>query len=114
MQPELEVLSGSHRGQLEIDEKFTAKCISRDGRPAATLSWFLDDEPITEGLGAPEIYESLASNNQTLYTSAQTITRYIRTTDDRKSLICRATHITKDRPQETRLQLQVRCTYFRF
>lgn len=112
IQPELEVESGSQRGQLEIDEKFTAKCISRDGRPAATLSWFLDDEPLTEGLGPAEIYESLASNNQTLYTSSQTISRYIRATDDRKSLICRATHISKDRPQETRLQMQVRCKFF--
>lgn len=103
--------SGNRRGQFEVGEELHAKCISRDGRPPATLSWFLEDEPITDRLGQTEIYESLASSNQTLYTSSQTLSRFIVASDDRKNIICRATHIGMDRPQETKIQLQVRCKY---
>lgn len=92
-----------------------AFCSSRDGRPAATLGWFLDDEPILDGLGQPEIFESPLSggdgNNQSsLFTIRQNLTRYIRADDDRKLLICRATHVAGP-AQEARHQLQVRCKY---
>lgn len=94
---------------FEIDQKIEVRCIARDGRPAAKLSWFLDNEPITDNLSSEQPTESLASNNQTLYTAQQTMTRYIRAGDDHKTITCRATAIGKT--QDTHLQLQVKCEY---
>lgn len=105
------ISAGANRDSLEPDEKLVVKCVSRDGRPAASLSWFLDDEPITEGLSVPEFVESLARDNQTLYSTSQELTRYIRTSDDRKQLTCQASHIAATRPQVAHKQLYVRCEY---
>lgn len=111
--PEIDILTKSRTNSYEIDQKFVAKCISRDGRPPSVISWFLDDEPINDNLGLVEIVDTLTSGNTTLYTSSQTITKYIKSTDDRRNLICRTSHIAGN-PQEARLQLQVRCKYTNF
>lgn len=88
-----------------------AKCISRDGRPPATISWFLDDEPITDGLSLLETVDSMTSDNLTLFMVSQTLTKFIRASDDRKTLICRTSHIA-GQPQDARQQIQVRCKYY--
>lgn len=95
---------------FEIEEQIIAICISRDGRPAATLTWFLDEEPIYEGLSQPDIAESTLPGNQSLFSIRQNLTRYIRADDDRKVLVCRASHVAGS-PQDARHQLQVRCKY---
>lgn len=107
--PELQFIGDSRPGALEIDQKFQVRCIARDGRPAAKLSWFLDNEPITDNLSSEQPTESLASNNQTLYTATQTLTRYIRAGDDHKRITCRAT--AAGQVQDVHLQLQVKCEY---
>lgn len=113
LRPELEIHTRPRGGSFEIDEQFHARCISRDGRPPAQIQWFLDDEPILEGLSAAEIVESTAANNATLYSVTQTITRVLRASDDRKHLICRTAHpADHGMPQETQYQLQVRCKCF--
>lgn len=111
--PEIEVISPKN-SFFKIDEKFEAICISRDGRPPSTLEWFIDNEPITEGLDVVETTESLDNRNSTLYTTSQRITRYIKATDDRKQLTCRASNIA-DRGEhpEAKLQFKVRCKYWR-
>lgn len=107
-QPELQIVNG-RQGSFEIDQKIQVRCIARDGRPAAKLSWYLDSEPITDNLSNEQPTESLASNNQTLFTATQTLTRYIRAGDDRKTITCRAT--AAGQAQDAHLQLQVKCEY---
>ncbi|XP_055298603.1 fasciclin-3 isoform X2 [Sitodiplosis mosellana] len=106
--PEIKINTELHRSSFEIDQDFQATCISRDGRPPATLQWFLDNEPIVESISAPRIVQdSLIGRNTTLYTVSIQLNRRLRASDDRKFLICRSTH-PADQPQEDRFQLSVR------
>lgn len=109
--PEIKINSDRPRNTFEIDQEFQAMCISREGRPAAKLEWYLDDEPITEGLAQPRILQQLAGKNTTLYTVNQTLNRRLKASDDRRFLICRSIHVAQQ-PQEDRFQLSVRCKLF--
>uniref|UniRef100_A0A1L8E3S7 Putative cell adhesion molecule 4 n=2 Tax=Nyssomyia neivai TaxID=330878 RepID=A0A1L8E3S7_9DIPT len=107
--PQLEILTPGRNGAFEVDSEFQAKCVSHDGRPPANLTWFLDDENIFDGVTIPEVVESHDRNNATLYTVVQGIQRFIRVSDDRRNLICRANHFSY--PQgylDSRIQLLVR------
>lgn len=111
--PELETQPCTREDICQVDDRFQAICISRDGRPAASIEWYIDNQRITDGLSMVEIAESLTSSNTTLYTSSQKITHTIRASDDTKQLICKTPHIT-DRgqpPQQVTTQLHVRCMY---
>lgn len=110
LRPELEFSPRAHNGAYEIDQQLQARCISRDGRPAAAISWYLDEEQLNEGLSLPEVLETHAPNNTTLYTISQIATVRITANLDRKHLICRAAHQTDHgKPQEAYIQLQVKC-----
>lgn len=110
LRPELEFSPRPRNGAYEIDQQIQARCISRDGRPPATLHWLVDEEPLHEGIALPEVVETQAPNNTTLYTIAQVATIRISAHYDRKHLICRAAHQTDHgQPQEAHIQLQVRC-----
>lgn len=110
LRPELEINTKSQTGIYEIGEQFRATCISRDGRPASNITFYLDDEPITEGLGYDEVIESMANKDTMLFTSRKTITKTIQASDDRRTLICRTHHMAdRGQPQEVRTQFQVRC-----
>lgn len=106
--PEIKINTEIQRSSFEIDQDFQATCISRDGRPPATLQWFIDNEPIVEGVSAPRIVDSIVGRNTTLYTVGVQLNRRLRASDDRKFLICRSIH-PADQPQEDRFQLSVRC-----
>lgn len=110
--PELEIKTKSKTGTYEIAEQFSATCISRDGRPPSNITFFLDDEPLNEGVGIPEIIESLTSSNTMVYSTRRTITKFIQASDDRRRLICRTQHIAdRGQPQQAHTQLIVRCMY---
>lgn len=110
LQPELEVITKTKTNTYEIGQEFRATCISRDGRPPSNITFFLDDEPITEGVSFDEIIETIASKNQMLYTTRKQITKQIQASDDRRTLICRTSHIAdRSQPKEARMQFQVRC-----
>ncbi|GAB0094908.1 fasciclin-3 [Sergentomyia squamirostris] len=107
--PQLEILTQGRNGAFEVDTEFQAKCISHDGRPPANITWYLDDEPLFDGLTMPEVVSTQDRNNATLYTVVQGIQRFIRVGDDRRNLICRANHFSY--PQgylDSRIQLLVR------
>ncbi|CAD7079919.1 unnamed protein product [Hermetia illucens] len=109
--PELEVISKPPRNFFEADETLQARCISRDGRPAANISWFLNDEPILEGLGVPETAETTAADGTSkLFTSVQEIKRRLQPSDDGKFLVCRTSHIA-DRGQENMVKQQLLVKY---
>lgn len=93
-----------------IDELFQATCTSPNGRPAAKLAWFLNDDPITEGVSAPRIDQSLSDHNTTLYTVSIALNRNIKASDDNKFLICRAIH-EADAVREDRIQFRVQCKF---
>ncbi|XP_031629264.1 fasciclin-3 isoform X2 [Contarinia nasturtii] len=106
--PEINIHTNMNRGSFEIDQDFEAECISRDGRPAANLQWFLDSEQIVDGVSAPRLlHDSITGRNTTLYTVGIQLNRRLKASDDRKFLICRSIH-PADQQQEDRVQLSVR------
>lgn len=111
-QPVIELLSKPGQDDSFVAEsKFVARCIVRDGRPAANITWFIDDLPIYQGLNPPEVIESQSDRNVTLATTAQLLQKYLTPEDDGKMLICRAHHQTdRDQPQEGKFLLKVRYT----
>lgn len=106
--PEIKINSEQQRSSFEIDQNLRATCIVRDGRPPALLQWFIDNEPITEGVSTPRIVDQMTSTNNTMYTVAQSIDRRLKASDDRRFLICRSYHPAQQ-TQEERFQLSVRC-----
>lgn len=84
--PEIEL---TNREQLESGNEIEAICKSLDGRPAANLSWFLEDQPL--GSGHIELFDSSESGN-TYHTVVSTLRYTLRPDDHTKNLICRASH----------------------
>ncbi|XP_055917848.1 fasciclin-3 isoform X3 [Eupeodes corollae] len=109
-QPVIELLSKPGQDEaFAAESKFAARCVVRDGRPAANISWFIDDLPIVQGLNPPEVIESQSDKNVTLSTTAQLLQKYLTPEDDGKMLICRAYHQTdREDPQEGKFLLKVR------
>lgn len=113
IRPELEIITAQVDG-FQMDQDFRAKCISRDGRPAANLTWSLGGEIITDGLTVPELITTSDSRNVTLTTITQTFSRRLRSDDDMKILTCTASHMASPTPQNASTQLNVRCKYLLF
>lgn len=121
LRPKLEIAmtrSGEKRSirnaTFETGDEVSFKCVSPNGRPAAQLTWFLDDKPLSgESVGAAEIIKSPPKDNQTveLYTAVQTVKLLMQSTDDSKALVCRATQ--SGQTQEASLKLKVGCEYMR-
>lgn len=101
---------GGRSTEFETDDEVTFKCVSPNGRPAATLAWYLNDEPVNGGyVNAPETIATPLKANQTLqlFTAVQTFVLNVRSTDDQKMLQCRATQLGQT--QTAQLLLQVGC-----
>ncbi|XP_055601014.1 fasciclin-3-like isoform X1 [Uranotaenia lowii] len=88
--PVIEVSSNvdDSNGEFDFGKPLTARCISRNGWPAAKLSWYLESSPITNEIGAP-FYET--ANRRT--TVQQFFRKPVTVEDNRKRLICRAEHV---------------------
>uniref|UniRef100_A0A4Y0BIV4 Ig-like domain-containing protein n=1 Tax=Anopheles funestus TaxID=62324 RepID=A0A4Y0BIV4_ANOFN len=107
-QPTIEVVAGNVNN-LEVNSQLTFRCISARGNPAAKLAWFLDQEPIYEGvkLDKPEEYFDEQSNKR-YFTASSTLTRSIRAEDNGKRLTCQAEHIAySDKLSRTDLIMNV-------
>lgn len=74
----------------EAGEVIEAACSSVDGRPAANLSWFLNDKPL--GPGESEIIDS-ESSNSTFSTAHSTINVRLTPQDNNARLVCSARHV---------------------
>lgn len=85
--PQIE-FSGS-RTQFEAGDEIEAQCSSLDGRPAAEISWFLNDKPL-----ASSNDETLESpDGETTYYTVHSRIRYrLKPEDHTRNLICRASH----------------------
>jgi CD80-like C2-set immunoglobulin domain len=74
----------------EAGDYLEAHCSSVDGRPAATLSWFLNDKPL--GPGEIEVVES--TNNESTFASIHSKIQIRLTAEDNNArLVCSASHI---------------------
>ncbi|GJQ75304.1 putative coreceptor-mediated virion attachment to host cell [Trypoxylus dichotomus] len=101
--PELELARDTY-GQYKVNEMLKASCIVKDGRPVANISWFLDEEPIYEGLSMPTV---LDFTNDDLHTKIQNLTRQLMWSDNGRYLKCAATHPALETPSVTMRQLDV-------
>uniref|UniRef100_A0A1B6GGZ2 Ig-like domain-containing protein n=1 Tax=Cuerna arida TaxID=1464854 RepID=A0A1B6GGZ2_9HEMI len=100
--------SGTETGPRVYKEKdqLIATCTVKNGRPAANISWFLGDEPVTEGL--PMAVETCMQQDNGLCTIQQNLTRILQAADHKKQLKCVSSHHSfKDRPQETTFEISV-------
>lgn len=112
IRPELVILSQSAGDGFEMDQEFRAQCISRDGRPAANLTWTLDGETITsDSLNLPEYVSTPDNRNVSLTTVTQVFSRRLRADDDKKILTCSSTHLASPIAVNASTQLNVRCKY---
>ncbi|XP_029731676.1 fasciclin-3 isoform X2 [Aedes albopictus] len=103
-QPQIQLEQPTSASAFEVNSEMVVHCISRYGSPAASLYWFLDDEPIYNGISQPEYHEE---NNQG-YSVYVTLRRHILASDSGKRLICRAKHVAyRDEMAETSLQIIV-------
>lgn len=90
--------------QFKEEDIFSAQCVVPNGRPAAKILWFLDDEQLLEGVHQPVVTDEPGSDLQTV---SQNITRTIRADDNNRMLACRAEHEALDQPREAKRQLIV-------
>ncbi|CRL03061.1 CLUMA_CG016224, isoform A [Clunio marinus] len=87
--PQLPVIESSNIKDLEADKEIEVECSSVDGRPAANITWYLDDQLL--GPGEEEIVDS--PNEGTIYYTVYSKLRYrVRPDDNTRFLICRAYH----------------------
>ncbi|XP_020280127.1 fasciclin-3 isoform X2 [Pseudomyrmex gracilis] len=80
-------------------EKVEITCSASDGRPAANVTLFLDDEPI-----GYDVYEANMKDNSL---AIQNASRSLDWKDNGKMLRCVANHIALDKPLESTLELNV-------
>ncbi|XP_013176672.1 PREDICTED: fasciclin-3 isoform X3 [Papilio xuthus] len=83
---------------------FMAQCIVPNGRPAAKITWFLDDEQVLAGTHQPIVTSEPGSDLQTI---RQNVSRALTADDSGKRLVCRAEHESLDKPKEASRQLLV-------
>ncbi|KAJ7304972.1 hypothetical protein JRQ81_010696 [Phrynocephalus forsythii] len=85
--PEPPVIQKTDRGIMASDsEKYEiAKCISRNGYPASTVTWYKDEEPLTENGKDIEILPRHIMESSGLYTVESTLLAQV-TKDDRHAI----------------------------
>lgn len=83
--PEIE----STRPFFEAGTQMNVSCSSRDGRPPATIAWFLEEQEIFVDNRNVETFDDPRSN---LTTIRSTLIRNVEADDDGKRLTCRAMH----------------------
>ncbi|KAJ0182907.1 hypothetical protein K1T71_000883 [Dendrolimus kikuchii] len=83
---------------------FMAQCIVADGRPAARINWYLDDEQITSGIHKPVVTSEPGSDLETI---KQNISITMKADHGGRMLICRSEHEALDEPRQVKRQLVV-------
>lgn len=114
-QPIIELISKANRdGFFNEDTEFHARCIVRDGRPPANITWYLDNMPANKRTNPLQILATPTNDNVELSTSVQEIQWHLGPEDSNRKLVCRSHHQT-DResvpPQEAAYIINVRCEY---
>ncbi|XP_065089679.1 fasciclin-3-like [Ochlerotatus camptorhynchus] len=86
-------------GAFKVGSTMVVECVARDGKPAASFLWFLDDQLVYEGLSTP----FLTKSTRGAITTQQVLQRVVKASDSGKTLICKARHPSGT--SETRLKL---------
>ncbi|KAL9924835.1 fasciclin-3 isoform X3 [Glossina fuscipes] len=111
-QPLVELITKPDRDRyFHEGNKFQARCIVRDGRPVANITWLLDNEPAAKRVGQLEVLASPRENGLELFTAIQDIQWDIAAEDNGRRLVCRSHHQTDPDnapPQEGAYELLVR------
>ncbi|XP_058826592.1 fasciclin-3-like isoform X3 [Topomyia yanbarensis] len=85
-----EIQTETDTQSFEVDSKLVAHCFTKGGNPGATLAWFLEDEPIYQGVSQQQEFEEEGQNG---VTNELALHRFIQASDSGKRLICEAKHI---------------------
>lgn len=94
----------ARNGEFDYGKPLVAKCISRNGRPGAKLSWYLGDVSISQELGA--VFSETVHGRTTVQ---QFFRKSVAVEDNQKYLICRANHTSYPSGYiETRLPIKLR------
>ncbi|XP_053693731.1 fasciclin-3-like [Sabethes cyaneus] len=86
--PTIEIVP--EKDSFEVDTTLVAYCITKNGNPGANLAWYLEDEPIFQGVSSPQEYKD---EGQPGITNVLTLQRSIQAADSGKRLVCEAKHI---------------------
>ncbi|XP_030239602.1 fasciclin-3 isoform X4 [Drosophila navojoa] len=111
-QPIIELISKPNRdGFFSENTEFHARCSVRDGRPAANISWYIDNMPANKRTSPLQVVATPTHDNVELSTSVQDIQWPLTADDSNRKLVCRSHHQT-DResvpPQEAAYIINVR------
>ncbi|XP_032591625.1 fasciclin-3 isoform X4 [Drosophila grimshawi] len=111
-QPIIELISKPNRdGFFAEGTEFNARCIVRNGRPPANISWYIDNMPANKRTSPLQIIGTPTTDNVKLSTSVQEIQWHLVPEDSNRKLVCRSHHQT-DResvpPQEAAYVINVR------
>lgn len=80
-------------GAFAPNQTVMVKCSSRDGVPAANLTWLLDDEKIDSSMIGPLQYsDKVDKKGKKLSTVTQDLNYFITSKDHGRKIICRAEH----------------------
>ncbi|KAH8271900.1 hypothetical protein KR044_009908, partial [Drosophila immigrans] len=110
--PMIELISRPNRdGYFSENTEFQARCIVRDARPPANISWYIDNMPANKDTNQLQILSTPTNDNVELSTSVQEIRWHLSPEDSNRKLVCRSHHQT-DREsvpaQETAYIIMVR------
>nr|XP_026483361.1 fasciclin-3 isoform X4 [Vanessa tameamea] len=97
-------LVSSPQSTFKEGDDFMAQCIVPDGRPAAKITWYLDEVQLLAGVHQPIITSEPGSDLQTI---SQNVSRSLTADDNGKKLVCRAEHEALDGPKEAARQLVI-------
>lgn len=98
------ILESPQQPTFRDGEKFIARCVVPNGRPAAKITWFLGNEELLHGTYQPVVTVEPGSDLETI---SQNVSRTLTDEDDTKILVCRAEHEALVKPMEVRRQLIV-------
>ncbi|XP_041970196.1 fasciclin-3 isoform X3 [Aricia agestis] len=98
------LITDTHQSSFKEGDYFMAQCVVPSGRPAAKVTWYLDDEPLLEGIHQAVIRPEPGSDLKTI---SQNLSRTLSADDNGKRLICRAEHEALDGPKDVARQLVV-------
>lgn len=104
MAPGEPTLVSPPQSQFNEGDLFMAMCVAPGGRPAAKITWFLDEDQILEGVHQPIVTEDPGTDLQTI---SQNISRTLRADDNGRMLLCKVEHEALDQPREPKRQLVV-------
>lgn len=102
--PEDPILNSPPQATFREGDMFMAQCVVPNGRPAAKITWFLDEVQLLAGVHQPIITSEPGSDLQTI---SQNVSRSLAPEDNGRKLACRSEHEALNGPKEAARQITV-------